>query len=201
MQGVYAWVNTVNGKVYVGSATDVARRKYHHTTKLKKNSHPNPHLQASWSKYGPASFQFMLLEEVSDVFWLRVREQAWINRLQACNREFGYNITKDAWAPVSAPETVAKLKKAWIARKARGDYYKFTAVDTLKGVTAAGRKNKAIWQNPETRAAQQEAQRAGWTSEARTAQAKRFEQQKLKDPTMLSRGGVKGAAVRWGKVN
>ena len=64
MQGVYAWVNTFNGKVYVGSATNVARRKYHHTRLLKNHKHPNSHLQASWLKYGAAVFQFEILEQV-----------------------------------------------------------------------------------------------------------------------------------------
>ncbi len=201
MQGVYVWVNTINGKIYVGSATDVARRKHAHTAMLNGQRHPNSHLQAAWLMYGPEAFEFDLLEEVDDLIWLRAREQAWIIRLQACNREFGYNVTSDAWAPVTSPETIAKMKKAWVARKARGDYYKFTAVDAAKGKVASGKKNKARWQNPQIRAEMQEAQKAGWTLEVRSAQAKRFKQQISKDPTMLSRAGIKGAAVRWGQVN
>jgi group I intron endonuclease len=201
MQGVYAWVCTINGRVYVGSAVNVTQRKYAHTVLLNGRRHPNTHLQAAWLKYGTNAFEFELLEQVGDLVWLRAREQAWITRLRACDREFGYNVTSDAWAPVSSPETIAKMKKAWVARKARGDYYKFTPEDTVKGTTAAGKKNKARWQDPKIRAEMQEAQKAGWTSEVRSAQAERFKQQILKDPTMLSRGGVKGSAVRWGKVN
>jgi len=201
MVGVYCWVNVENGKVYIGSTTDVIRRKYHHTRLLKVQKHPNVHLQAAWLRYGANAFEFELLEQVDDLVWLRAREQAWITRLQACDREFGYNVTSDAWAPVTSPETIAKMKKAWIARKARGDYYKFTTADTVKGKAASGKKNKARWQDPKIRAEMQEAQKAGWTPEVRAAQAKRFEQQILKDPTMLSRGGIKGSAVRWGKVN
>lgn len=201
MQGVYAWINTANGKVYVGSATNVARRKYHHTRLLTKHKHPNSHLQAAWNKYGADAFHFEILEQVEDLLWLRAREQAWITRLDACDREFGYNVTSDAWAPVTSPETIVKMKQAWVARKARGDYYKFTAADVVKGKAASGKKNKARWADPTTRAKMQEAQRAGWTPEARTAQAKRLEKQILKDPTMSSRAGIKGSAVRWGKVN
>lgn len=195
------WVCAINGKVYVGSATNVARRKYAHSAMLNGCRHPNSHLQAAWIKYGANAFEFELLEQVDDLVWLRAREQAWITRLQACNRELGYNVTSDAWAPVTSPETIAKMKEAWVARKARGDYYKFTAEDAVRGQAAAGKKNKTRWQDPKIRAEMQEAQKAGWTPEVRSAQAKRFKQQILKDPTMLSRGGTKGSAVRWGKVN
>lgn len=201
MQGVYLWLNTVNGKVYVGSATDVARRKQHHTIKLKNGKHHNAHLQAAWLKHGAAAFQFELLEQVNDLIWLRAREQAWITRLKACDRTYGYNVTSDAWAPVCSPETIAKLKTAWIARKARGDYYRFTPEDTAKGTSAAGKKNKARWADPEIKAELQKAQSSGWKTEQRKAQANRLNQQILKDPTMCSRGGIKGSAVRWGKVN
>jgi group I intron endonuclease len=198
MVGIYMWFNLVNGKVYVGSSSNVPRRKSHHISKLKVGKHHNAHLQAAWNKYGQANFDFIVIEVVEDLLWLRAREHAWILRLQAANRKLGYNTSEDAWA-VTSNETKAKLRQAWIARKARGDYYKFTPADTQKGTTAAGKKNTTRWQDPQTRAEMQKAQSAGWTPEHRAIQAERFKQQKLDDPTLLRRGGLCGAAVRWNK--
>jgi group I intron endonuclease len=194
--GVYAWVNLVNGKVYVGSAENLRRRKYHHVAKLKIGKHSNPHLQAAWDNYGVDNFDFIVLEAVTDLLWLRAREHAWILRLQAANREFGYNASTDAWAPISSEETKAKLRQAWVGRKARGDYYKFSKVDQEKSQAACkGRP----WSR--TQRIKLGKSRKPWTPERRVAQARRFQQQKLDDPTFLSRGGKRGSAVRWNKEN
>ena len=82
MQGVYAWINTFNGKVYVGSSTDVARRKQTHLRVLKAGDPESKHLQRAWFKYGANAFEFEVLEIVSDPIWLRARETAWMQRLQ-----------------------------------------------------------------------------------------------------------------------
>lgn len=47
MQGVYWWLNLVNGKVYVGSSIDVTRRKTGHLNALRKGVHHSPHFQAA----------------------------------------------------------------------------------------------------------------------------------------------------------
>ena len=50
--GIYKIVNEENGKVYVGKSVDVKERKYKHFDKLRRDEHPNPHLQNSFNKYG-----------------------------------------------------------------------------------------------------------------------------------------------------
>jgi group I intron endonuclease len=239
MQGVYWWRNTVNGKAYIESARNIARRKTAHLRALKANKHHSIHFQHAWNVYGPEVFEFEVLEEIKDEIWLRARETAWLSQLQTFKSENGYNICKDGWSAVQyepterrkeawkrngelkrgtkdSPEVKARkkaasklraqtdkfkadiilrrvgkkhsvkdrsnLRKAWIARKARGDYYKFTFEDTLKGVTAAGAKNKLLWQDPQYRANQSQKMKASWTPERRAAQAERARKQPLANP-------------------
>lgn len=59
--GIYEIVNTVNGKRYVGSAINLARRFCEHRRTLKAGNHSNAKLQAAWGKYGAESFAFSVL--------------------------------------------------------------------------------------------------------------------------------------------
>jgi group I intron endonuclease len=168
MQVVYCWRNTINGKIYVGSTINAAQRKRHHTYNLNNHKHPNSHLQAAWIKYGAGAFQFEFLELVDNLLWLRAREQAWITSLQACNRDFGYNIASDAWASVSSPETRCKMKQAWIARKTRGDYYKLPRKFSIK----PSQKPKRSWSDE-----QRTVLIKTWTPERKAKAAARARQQ------------------------
>ena len=100
-QGVYAFLNRLNGKVYVGSSENMPARRARHLRELRSGRHRNTHFQSSFDFHGEPAFEFVVIETVEDVLWLRAREQAWIKTLQAIDREFGYNITGDAWSPLS----------------------------------------------------------------------------------------------------
>lgn len=91
MMCIYTITNLVTGKIYVGSAMDYASRKRVHRHHLNHGTHHCPYLQASWAKHGEQSFVFDVVEIVDDAFWLLAREQAWINREQSFDRNFGYN--------------------------------------------------------------------------------------------------------------
>ena len=56
--GIYSIVNTVNNKIYIGSAINLSRRFSEHLRELQRNAHYNDHLQKSWNKYGKESFSF-----------------------------------------------------------------------------------------------------------------------------------------------
>lgn len=45
-------VNTNNGKRYIGSSLNIRKRLWEHRANLRHNKHCNPHLQASWNRYG-----------------------------------------------------------------------------------------------------------------------------------------------------
>lgn len=56
--GIYEIVNTTNGKRYVGSSVDLAKRRAYHRQTLRKQTHCNPYLQNAWNKYGEGAFKF-----------------------------------------------------------------------------------------------------------------------------------------------
>lgn len=61
MIGVYSIRNILNGKMYIGSSANIDYRFYQHKFVLRKGEHENPHLQASWNKYGEVNFEFKVL--------------------------------------------------------------------------------------------------------------------------------------------
>lgn len=57
--GIYAIVNLVNGKRYIGqTARGFDNRFKAHRTALRRKKHPNIHLQRSWDKHGEDVFEF-----------------------------------------------------------------------------------------------------------------------------------------------
>lgn len=96
--GIYLIRNLLNGKVYVGSAAEVNRRRQWHLRHLRRNTHHNRHLQRAFNRYGVDAFAFEIVEVVEDVFWLRPREQAWLLRLNAHHPTRGYNRLVDAFS-------------------------------------------------------------------------------------------------------
>ncbi len=62
--GIYTITNTVNGKIYIGSSSDIEARWSEHTRKLRNGVHGNIYLQRSWVKYGEESFKFEVIERV-----------------------------------------------------------------------------------------------------------------------------------------
>lgn len=85
--GIYCIKNMINGKMYVGSSSNIYIRLLKHRSMLKSNSHQNKYLQNSWNKYKEENFicfclEYCKFEELEDI------EQKYINN-------FGeYNLTK-----------------------------------------------------------------------------------------------------------
>lgn len=94
--GIYKITNTVNGKVYIGSAINIERRFKQHIYSLNKGAHYNPHLQSSWNKYGEDAFVFEVIIEVEDVGYLYDIETKFIHEYRAFDRQRGYNLQVNA---------------------------------------------------------------------------------------------------------
>lgn len=60
--GVYVIVCTANGKVYIGCSENVSERTTAHLAQLRSGKHFCKTLQADFKKYGPAAFEFSLIE-------------------------------------------------------------------------------------------------------------------------------------------
>jgi group I intron endonuclease len=119
--GVYVILNTVNGKLYVGSSVDAYRRFRAHRSLLQRGAHSNPHLQAAWSKYGQRFFEFSVVQNCNPDELLSV-EHAWIQKTHCADRGTGYNICRDPQHQRHSDETrlkmslAAKGHKRWLGR-------------------------------------------------------------------------------------
>lgn len=89
--GIYRIVNKLNGKVYVGCASDLSKRKSRHLKELKEGNHFNEHLNSSCQKYGLENFEFQVIEFLDSTEKLIEREQFWMDKFDSTNKEKGYN--------------------------------------------------------------------------------------------------------------
>jgi group I intron endonuclease len=77
--GVYAIVNRVNDKMYIGSSVNMTKRWIKHRHELRKGTHHCQPLLRSFAKYGIDALSFEVVEFVSDPDKLIAREQQWID--------------------------------------------------------------------------------------------------------------------------
>lgn len=161
--GIYVIVNITNSKAYVGSATNLARRKTVHFTRLRCDKHPSKHLQAAFRKYGEAAFEFRVLETVADDAQntLVAREQYWMDVMSpAYNKRL---VADSNWGVAHTPAQRAAQSDAIKAFRA----------------TPAGASHKAAlhiavraaWADPKKRAARIAAIKVTWTPEKRAQMA------------------------------
>lgn len=110
--GIYAILNIVNEKCYVGSTCRLYVRWRDHLSGLRNNRNNSLLLQRAWNKYGQENFIFVVLEYTD---WLVERERFWIKELKTCDPKFGYNILEAAnsrFGFIASEETKAKISKA-----------------------------------------------------------------------------------------
>lgn len=115
---VYKITNLVNGKFYIGSASYYDKRIGTHVSKLRRNTHKNPYLQAAWNKYGEENFKFEILEKCTKET-LVAREMDLIKSLQCNNRKIGYNmLTLPSRLGTKMPESAKKgISEFWKGKK------------------------------------------------------------------------------------
>ena len=88
--GVYQIRNIINNKIYVGSSSNLHKRKHEHFRTLLTNNHHNVRLQRAFNKYGKENFIFEIIEFIKDKDKLLKVEQYWLDRFNAVKD--GYNI-------------------------------------------------------------------------------------------------------------
>ncbi len=102
--GVYAIINKINNKFYIGSSIGIQTRWWNHLADLRQNKHENPHLQNSFNKYGEENFCFQIIEElyfeekdkIKMVSYVRALEQIYLDYYKSYNPQIGYNLNKIA---------------------------------------------------------------------------------------------------------
>lgn len=106
--GVYAILNILNNKKYIGSTKCFKERFAEHRSQLRRGNHKNIHLQNAYNKYGEEYFKFVILEECENIpNTLNFIEQKWINS------DGDYNI-----CPIANRRTYTKMPD-WLKEKLR----------------------------------------------------------------------------------
>lgn len=116
--GVYAIYNIVNGKLYIGGAKTLYRRKKRHLLSLRKGIHHNPNLQQDWIEFGEVAFCFGVIEYVEDYRDLRSREQFWLDHYGIQK----YNRHSDATSARGCYPTEETRMKMSAAHKGKGGW-------------------------------------------------------------------------------
>lgn len=107
---IYAIVNIVNDKHYVGQAFNKSKRLTDHKSMFRTGKHKNPKLQAAYNKYGKENFIYVILEKLTDRRYLNEREQWWIDRLNTVSPN-GYNLTPVAGSALGFKHSDATKQK------------------------------------------------------------------------------------------
>lgn len=134
--GIYAILNRVNGRCYIGSAVNIAKRILEHKYYLRKDLHRNRYLQNAWNKYGEDKFTFktLLLCDSSNLIFFeqRVLDALWENGL--------YNLSPTAGSTLGVKYT--DEAKAKVGAKSKGRWLGRTHTEEAKKKIADGNKGK-----------------------------------------------------------
>jgi group I intron endonuclease len=98
ISGVYAIINMVNNKVYIGSSKDIYGRWVQHRYKLDNNIHHSKYLQNAWNKYGKDNFEFKIIEVIDEKLLFEC-EQKWYDYYNSIGAKNTYNMSDIARCP------------------------------------------------------------------------------------------------------
>lgn len=140
--GIYAIVNSANGKCYIGSACrNIIKRWHVHKHDLRNGKHHSSHLQKSWNKHGEGSFLFIVLEICPPDKCVSM-EQEFIDRFESFKRINGYNMTPTAGSVLGYKMTQEQREAVSKRMKQMGKPTQLFTEESRKKVGAAlkGRK-------------------------------------------------------------
>lgn len=146
--GIYSIVNSIDGKMYIGSAVILQKRKYEHFLALRKNKHANRYLQFAYNKYSGWNFEFKILEVLTDEKQLVAREQYWMELYNSFAPN-GYNLKPFAISNLGmkhSEETRKKIGLVQIGRKASDE------TKAKMSAVRLGRKQSPEWIAKRTKA-------------------------------------------------
>ncbi len=134
--GIYMFRNKDNGKVYIGQSKYLHARYREHKSELLKGMHHNSYFQHAVNVHGFDAFEYSVLERCS-VEDLDDRETYYIDKYNARDRDFGYNI-REAGNESNMPiETIEKIR---IANRGHNNKLKPDDVEQIKLLRLSGRK-------------------------------------------------------------
>lgn len=117
--GIYCIRNIVSGRHYVGSAANIRGRWRAHRHLLRLGKHHSPSLQRSWARHGESAFVFEIVETLADIAGLLVREQHWIDELNAADPQRGFNVSAVSGTRRGVPQSTAARAKMSAANRVK----------------------------------------------------------------------------------
>ena len=109
MKVIYTITNLLNNKKYIGSSSNMEQRKQKHLCLLKHNKHHSLSLQHSWNKNKPENYIFEIIEVLSENQNMYEIEQYYLDLYKTYDKEYGYNMSKNAIAPFGTNPQIKKL--------------------------------------------------------------------------------------------
>lgn len=133
--GIYAIVNKVNNNFYIGSATNIFKRKWTHESSLRADKHHSKYLQNAFNKYGEGNFSFVILAKCPVEYLLKL-EQWFLDNLKP-----EYNILMIAGSHLGAKRSIETGLKISNSNKGKimKEEQKKQISNKLKGKTIAER--------------------------------------------------------------
>lgn len=110
---VYAHINKINGKVYIGITSIQPRARWANGNGYKKN----PHFFNSINKYGWDNFEHIILEEGLSSEMALIMEGSLIEKYDTTNPKCGYNIMTGGTVSKHSKESIEKLRKLHLGKK------------------------------------------------------------------------------------
>jgi len=116
--GVYRLVNRTECVSYVGSTSNLQKRRAEHFRLLRHGRHPNRLLQAAFTRYGEATFDWVDEVACVDLADAREIELATLRGDLSFEESAGYNIARDAFPMMgrthsaSTKERISQSKSA-----------------------------------------------------------------------------------------
>jgi len=138
--GIYKITNKINGKSYIGKTVDLHKRIVTHLWRLENGTHPNPHLQRAFDKYGKNRFVFEVLERCREED-LSDKEMFFINKYNSFGN--GYNLTAGGDGAAGR-----KLKEETKTRISQANKGRKRTKEQREKISEAGKK---LWSNPKYR--------------------------------------------------
>lgn len=133
--GIYCIENLINGKKYIGSATNFKERWRIHLSDLRRNKHSNQRLQNSWNKYGEDSFKFYILVKCPKEYNIKLEQ--WF--IDSTNPE--YNICRVAGSSLGLIRSEETRKKISIAGKGRVPFFTQEHKDNISRAKKGVKRN------------------------------------------------------------
>lgn len=117
-RGVYAIVNRINGKMYIGSSVNLVSRKRQHRSDILLGKSRSIRLQKDGIE-NPECFEFVVIEmmPMATLNLLLEREQFWMDFYRSYESELGYNVCSKSDSSIGVKRSLETIKKVSDAHK------------------------------------------------------------------------------------